>query len=122
MIEIKDFNEEKRVFNVSVVSSQDWTKFVLDILTARLDSIRGVKLSGTKISIRDNVAKVVISWKSADKAYHEFTFHVDEFGRKSKNYQDLVSNIWQNLMSDHFGEEYNHALQLKLDEINVKSI
>ena len=122
MVEIKDFNEEKHQYSISVVSSKEWTKFMLDVLTARLETVKGVKLGGTKITIRDNVAKVMISWTSNNNAYHEFTFHVDEFGRKSKNYQDLVSNIWQNLMSEKYGIEYNKALQSKLEEINTKTI
>lgn len=122
MIVVKDFNEGEYKFNISVMSSKDWTKFALDVLTARLDSIRGVKMPSTKVTVRDNVSKVLISWETADNAYHEFEFHLDEFGRKSKNYQDLVSNIWQNKMSSFYGEEYNQALQAKLEELNSKTV
>ena len=122
MTVVKDFNEGEYKFNISVMSSKDWTNFTLDVLTARLDTIKGVKLSGTKVSVRDNVAKVMISWETADNAYHEFEFHLDEFGRKSKNYQDLVSNIWQNQMSKFYDKEYVQALQAKLDELNIKTV
>lgn len=122
MTVVKDFNEGEYKFNLSTTSSKEWTKLMLDILVARLDSVKGVKITGSKITIRGNVAKVLLAWEDVNQNYHELTFHLDEFGRKSKNYQDLISQIWQNNMSNHYGEDYNQALSLKLDEINTKTV
>ncbi len=116
-----NLNEKTYKFDLSKISDEDWNKFMFDVLLARLDNVRVVKSPMIRPSIRDNVAKVQISWNEV-KSYHEFTFHVDEFGRQSKKYQDLVSNVWQNLMTEYYQEEYVQELNVKLDEVNAKTI
>ena len=111
---ISDLNcsEKEYKFNLSDLTREEWTKFARDVLITCLPVLRGTRITGYRVKIRDNKAKVLICWK--DEAYHEKEFHLDEFGRVSKNYQDVVSNIWQNIMSDHFGKEYNRVLSPKL--------
>lgn len=104
-------------FNIVAVREDDWIKFVKSVLLARTDNVSSVSLTGFKVVIRDNIAKVVLYWKD-EEFYHEFKFHLDPFGRVSKDYKDLVSEIWQNLMGDYYGEEYNSALEAKLANLN----
>ncbi len=104
-------------YDISVVSKKDWDKFIKSVLLARVENVKSLKIFPTFITIRDNRAKVKMSWE--DNNYHEFTFHINEFGRESKNYQDIVSEIWQNIMADYYFEEYVDELnsQLKSKEI-----
>ena len=113
-------NEKEYKFNLSNITEQEWTKFARDVLVACLPVLRGTKITGYRVKIRDNKAKVLICWK--DEAYHEKEFHLDEFGRVSKNYQDIVSNIWQNVMSARFGEEYDNELNAKLSELKSETV
>ena len=108
--------EKEYKFNLSVVSQEMWGRCIRDILMVRASSTKGVIITGFKVTIRDNVAKVMLCWK--DDLYHEFTCHLDEFGRISKNYKDLVSEIWQNIMFEYYGEEYRTQLDSKLDNLN----
>ena len=116
-----NLNEKEYKFDLSVISVNSWTQFMFDVLLARVDNIKAVKTPSIKYNIRDNVAKVVISWLGEKDSYHEFTCHLDEFGRISKNYQDVVSEIWQNKMADYYNEEYVQDLNTKLDEIKVQT-
>ena len=114
-----DGDNKKFQFNISNISKESWKTFVLDILIARLPETKGVTLIDNYVEIRDNVAKVQICWQ--DKFYHEFKFHLDEFGRKSKEYSDIVSEIWQNVMTDYYQEEYVDALDAKLSEVKLQT-
>ena len=116
-----NLNEKSYKFDLSIISEEDWNKFMFEVLLARLDNVRFIKVPTIKAIIRDNIAKVQISWVEG-KSCHDFTFHLDEFGRKSKNHQDLISNIWQNLMTEYYHEEYVQALNSKLRETEIKTI
>ncbi len=116
------FNDKDYKFDLSIMSGKDWTHFMFDVLLSKLENIEGVKTPSIKLSIRDNVAKVMISWLELDESYHEFTFHLDEFGRKSENYQDLISNIWQNIMTEHYHEAYIQELNKTLSEVRTQII
>ena len=106
-------------FDIAAVEEKDWLKFAKSVLLARTENVSTVSLTGFKAIIRDNVAKFKLCWK--DSLYHEFECHLDVFGRESKNYSDLVSEIWQNIMTDCFGKSYNIALENKLKS-NEKTI
>lgn len=103
-------------FNLSIVSQDMWLRFIRDVLLVRVSSVEGVSITGFKVTIRDNVAKILLCWK--DDLYHEFNFHLDAFGRVSKNYKDLVSEIWQNIMNEYYGDEYRSSLDSKLGNLN----
>jgi len=119
---ISDLNcsDKEYKFNLSNLTQEEWTKFSRDVLVSCLPILKGTKITGFRVKIRDNKAKVLICWK--DDAYHEYEFHLNEFGRASQNYQDIVSNIWQNLMSARFGEEYNNELNGKLSELKSQIV
>lgn len=118
VVDVNEKNDNK--FNISVVSKDDWTKFTKTIIVGRLNEDKSVKMLGSFVNIRDNKAKVKICWE--DNLYHEFEFHIDEFGRSSKGYQDLVSQIWQNIMTDYYQEEYVIELDAKLVELQSQTI
>ncbi|MBO5954930.1 MAG: hypothetical protein J6Q13_03075 [Clostridia bacterium] len=106
-------------FNMSQVSNQDWEHFTLNVIIAKVGHIGGYEITGKKITIRDNKAKIMLCWK--DVNYHEFQFHLDEFGRSLNNYKDIVSSLWQDVMISYFGDKYRSALESKLETID-KSI
>lgn len=121
-VEKQNFNNGSYRFDLSNISDGDWAKFAFDVLIVNFENIRIVKKPSLKTTIRDNVAKVELSWFSEKDAFHDFIFHLDEFGIKSENYQDLVSNIWQIKMTDLFGEEYDNELNAKLSELKSQTV
>ena len=107
-------------FDILSVSKQDWDRFIKSVLLERAQQTKGIKLYPASVTVRENRAKVIIRWE--DKNYHEFIFHIDECGRVSKNYQDIVSQIWQNIMTEYYGEEYVAELNARLNELKSKTI
>ncbi len=105
-------------FDMVVVKDKDWIKFAKSVLLARTDGVSSVSLIGFKVIIRDNIARFKLFWQ--DVAYHELEFRLDPFGRDSKNYSDLISEIWQNIMSDYYGHKgYDIALERKMNNYNI---
>ena len=117
-VRIIDLNceDKKYKFNLSVVSQDVWLNFMKEVLISRIEFAKTVTITGFKVTIRDNVAKVLLCWK--DDLYHEFSCHLDPFGRVSKDYKDIVSEIWQNIMNDYYGEEYQKSIPSKSESVN----
>ena len=113
-------DDKEYKFNLSNITKEEWTKFARDVLIARLPVLKGTRMTGFRVKIRDNIARVRIAWE--DEAWHEKEYRLNEFGRPTRNYQDIVSNIWQNLMSARFGQEYVQELNVKLDEVKTQSV
>lgn len=95
-------------FNFSIVSEEEWRDFAHNVVLYKGQNIKTLELNGYKIVIRDNKVKVKLFYQ--DVAYHELEYHLDEFGRASKNYQDVISEFIQEIMSEHYGEKYEKAL------------
>ncbi len=111
--------DNQHEFNISKVSKQDWNKFSREVLISRVNATQRITVKDASVVIRDNVAKYNVAWQDA-LGYHEFACHLDPFGRASKNYSDLVSEIWQNIMTDYYGKEYQTELNKELNQLNVK--
>ena len=107
-------------FNISVVSDDVWRNFAHDIVLAKGEYIKNLELNGYKVVIRDNKVKFKLFYK--DSFYHELEYHLDEFGRISKNYQDIASTLWQDIMIGYYGEDYKKALRAKIVANIEKSI
>ena len=112
--------EKEYAFNLSVITDDRWSKFVQDIVNARVYDIKNVKINGAKIVVRDNKAKVKLFYQDVD--YHEVVLYFDEFGRISKEYKDVVSQIWQDMMSEYYGNKYVGMLNNKLGVSNIETI
>lgn len=108
----KDFK-----FDLYKISDQDWETFVNDIVFARLPNAKNVKINGAKVVIRDNKAKVSLFYN--DGNYHEVLLKIDEFGRITQEYKDVISKIWQDLMFKYYGKAYKDALDSKFDTLKV---
>ena len=103
-------------FNMSTVSEKDWLSFAHSVVLEKGENVKDLHITGCKIVIRDNKARFKVFYQ--DSNYHELEYHLDEFGRVSKKYQDIVSSLWQGVMSKYYGNEYNSQLELKLNLIN----
>ena len=105
---------------MSVISEQDIRNLAHNIVLVKGENIKNLVLNGYKIIIRDNKAKFKLFYQ--DSFYHEAEYHLDEFGRASKNYQDVVSNLWQDVMREYYGEEYDVALKKHLSLLTETQI
>ena len=99
-------------FSLSVITEKDWIDLAHAIVLNKGQNIKILTINGFKIVIRDNKAKVKIFYQ--DSYYHELEYHLDEFGRVSQSYEDEFSQLLQDVMSKHYGQEYNLALTSKL--------
>ena len=99
-------------FSLSVITEKDWIDLAHAIVLNKGQNIKILTINGFKIVIRDNKAKVKIFYQ--DSYYHELEYHLDEFGRDSQNYEDEFSQLLQDVMSKHYGQEYKLALTSKL--------
>lgn len=95
-------------FNISVVSEDAWTRFAQDVVLERVGTLCRYSITGYRVRIRDNKARVLLCWK--DSAYHEFEFQLDEYGRVSRGYSDIISKLWQDIMKSYYGEQYEKEL------------
>ncbi len=107
-------------FNMSVISEKEWNDFAHDIVLAKGEYIKDLELNGYKVVIRDNKAKFKLFYK--DSCYHELEYHLDEFGRVSKNYGDVTSALFQDIMIEHYGEDYKKALRTKMSTVIEQTI
>ena len=107
-------------FNMSVLTENNWNNFAHNVVLAKGEYIKSLELNGYKVVIRDNKAKFKLFYK--DSFYHELEYHLDCFGRVSKNYDDIVSSLFQDVMAEHYGEDYENALKLKKSTNIEKSI
>ena len=57
-----------------------------------------------------------------DGLYHEHEYNLDVFGRISKDYLDIVSELFQEMMEHYYGEEYRRALDEQLSNQTDKQI
>lgn len=116
---IIDFNmkEQGFKFSLSAVSEKDWQDFAKSVVLEKSETAINVKDISFHAVIRDNVAKVKFAYQ--DKSYHELEYHIDEFGRASKNYQDVVSALWQGVMSKYYGKQYSEALENKIGTLKI---
>ena len=108
-------NEYK--FDMSVISDQTWEDMAHNIVLAKGNYVKNLELTGFKIVIRDNKAKFKVFFQ--DGSYHEHEYHLDIFGRASRKYSDVVSELMQKVMTHYYGEEYSVALSNKLAELNA---
>ena len=109
-----DANEYK--FDMSKISNQEWIDMAHTIVLAKGQRIKALELQGIKVVVRDNKTKFKIFFQ--DSTYHEHEYHLDVFGRISRNYKDIVSELLQETMEHHYGQEYRDALDKKLAELN----
>ena len=109
--------EKEYDFNMSIVTDEKWTNFVQNIVQARVENKGALKINGSKIVIRDNKAKVKVFYQ--DASYHEVAIMLDEFGRISKDYQDIISKIWQDIMLSYYGNKYAKVLETKKETLKI---
>ena len=103
-------------FDISVIDEKVWTNLAYDIVLAKGKRVNTLELKSAKIVIRDNKAKFKICFQ--DDLFHEHEYHLDTFGRASRAYSDIVSEMFQDIMEHYYGEEYKVALDNKLEEVN----
>ena len=115
-VKIMDLNCTEEKFNLSAISKQEWIDLAHHVILAKGERIKVLELKDVKVVVRENRAKFDVSFQDSD--YHEHKYHLDAFGRVSRNYQDIVSQLFQDVMGVHYGEEYKTALNEKLAEIN----
>lgn len=104
-------------FNLSVVTENDWVDFAQAIVLNKGENVEGLQLNGFKVVVRDNKAKIKLYYQ--DLFYHELEYHLDEFGRNSKNYEDVVSVLFQSIMKKYYGAEYELELSNKLKSLDT---
>ena len=104
--------EKEYKFNMSAISEQDMKNLAYNIVLIKGENVKNLTLNGYKVVIRDNKAKFKLFYQ--DSFYHELEYYLDEFGRANKNYQDIISELWQDLMRKYYGKEYDDALKAKL--------
>lgn len=107
-------NEYK--FDMSAITEQEWIDMARDICWENKEYAKALTLNGVKNVVRDNKSKFKVFYQ--DSSWHELEYRLDVFGRSSRNYQDFVSKLFQDIMAKHYGEEYLMALDAKLAEIN----
>ena len=100
-------------FSLSVITDDEWKDMAHSIILEKGEILKNLKLLGFKVVIKDNKAKFKICFE--DSSYHENEYHIDEFGRISKDYKDCVSYLIQDVMAQHYGKDYLLALSAKLD-------
>lgn len=99
-------------FSLSVITEKDWVDFAHDVVLKKGENIKDLTINGLKVVIRDNQVKFKVFYQ--DSFYHEIEYHLDEFGRISKSYEDIVSKLFQNIMKKHYGKEYENVLASRL--------
>ena len=104
--------EKEYLFDLSVISEERWCEFIQAIVQARVSCVENLKINGAKIVLRDNKVKLKLFYQ--DDSYHEVILYCDEFGRISKDYKDIISQIWQKMVASYYGESYEEELNLKL--------
>ena len=91
-----------------------------NIVLVKCENVKNLTLNGYKVIIRDNKAKFKLFYQ--DSFYHEVEYNLDEFGRISKDYQDVVSELWQDVMRKYYAEEYEDALKKKLSSLTEQQV
>ena len=107
-----NYRQNEYKFNLAAISESDWVNFAHDSMLELGERDNNLVLNGIKAVIRNNKAKVKLFYQ--DSAYHQLEYHLDEFGRASKNYRDVISSLFQGVMSKIYGAEYDAALEKKL--------
>ena len=117
LVRIIDLNcqEKEYKFDISNLTEHDWKTFAHTVVMDYGEFVKDLTLNGMKVVIRDNKAKVKLFYQ--DSTYHELQYRLDEFGRISKNYKDIVSTVWQNIMKKRFGQTYETDLNQKFSTI-----
>lgn len=108
--------EKDYKFNMSVVTEQDIENLAHNIILVKTNS-KTLVLNGFKVVVRDNKAKLKLFYK--DNLFHDVEYILDEFGLINDNYQDVVSELWQDVMRKYYDEEYDEALKEKLSSLIV---
>ncbi len=119
---IVDLNckDKEYQFTMSIITDADWKEFAYDIILEMGVYIKEPELTGCKVVIRDNKAKLKVFFQ--DQAYHELEYRLDVLGRKSKNYQDVVSVLWREKMQKYYGEEYSKFVEVNLGKNKTQII
>ena len=110
---ILDLNDGNYKYSLSIISDSEWQDMAHTIVLTKGEYVKLLELLSFKVTIRENQAKFKICFQ--DSSYHEHEYHLDEFGRSSKQYRDCVSALLQEVMAKHFGNEYLAELSEKLD-------
>ena len=114
---IMDLNCGINKFSMSVITEKEWIDMAHAIVLAKGDRAGKLELKDVKVVVRENKAKFKVNFQ--DSTYHEHEYHLDIFGRASRNYQDVVSQLFQDVMEFHYHGDYKSALDAKLAEINA---
>ena len=101
-------------FDMSVVDEEAWSIMAQEIVLAKGKRVKSLALKSAKVVIRENKAKFKVCFQ--DDLYHEHEYHLDVFGRDSRDYLDLVSEMFQDTMKSYYGAEYEEALNQRLAE------
>ena len=109
-----DTNKYK--FDMSAITEEEWNKLAHEIVLTKGQHVKILELKGAKVVIRDNKAKMKVFFQ--DGLYHEHEYHLDVFGRESRQYADVVSEMFQGLMASYYGDSYRIALKEKLSMDN----
>ena len=109
-----DQNQYK--FSISAIQEKEWSDMAHTIVLAKGQRVKELELTGFKVVIRDNKAKFQVFFQ--DGTYHEHAYHLDVFGRASRNYKDIVSELFQDVMTAYYGQEYQTALAEKVEQLN----
>ena len=101
-------------FDMSVIDEEIWSDMAHAIVLAKGKRMKLLELKSAKVVIRENKAKFKVCFQ--DDLYHEHEYHLDVFGRDSRDYLDLVSEMFQDVMKSYYGAEYEKALSQRLAE------
>lgn len=104
-------------FSLSVITENDWVAFAHAIVLNKGENVKDLQLNGFKVVVRDNKAKIKVYYQ--DTCYHELEYHLDEFGRVSKHYEDVISLLFQSVMQNYYGKEYCLEFERKLKSLDT---
>ena len=115
-----DNGDKDYQFRLSQITEADCEEFAIKYVFKEGKTVKGTRINGIKVIIRDNIAKIRLFY-AEEATIHEFAVSLDAFGNQQANYQDEISRIWQQILVRYFGKDYLEALDLKLNA-NINNI
>ena len=112
--------DKEYLFNMSRLTDKDWNDLAHSVVLAKGQNVKDLELNGYKVVIRDNKVKFKVFFQ--DGQYHEHEYHLDVFGRESRKYADIVSELFQSVMSRYYGKKYREALDERISMVNEHTV
>ena len=116
-IDLFDTNsrDENYKFNLSDLTEKEWTDFALELIFQQVGRVRNVSIKEFRVRINNNLAKINLEYQG--NKYHVLKLYLNEFGIVGECNNDVISSKFQELMSAHFGADYQNELQ-NLNNLN----